>query len=278
MAFAAVLALAPAAEARKFSGRFKFPSSRSGFQAPTNGGYIPNAPIRQVSTVQCTAVSYTKNFKRSVDAHVAAITEAFAYACDNQPQAGYAYKIKEAMRHASAQYDAGLAYAKAISAAETECTASGNAWGCAAAYAYSAAWADAVVSAHATAWSEAIALCDCDFNGQEVATTTDALAWELRHLNAEVSSYSEAHVCVDRDEAKFDFSAQTCVQDIYATVFAKSVSLAVLTGKCYPKDVAVGDADIGEFLSIATAEAKAEINTYEIEGCVGEIDLYNPYH
>jgi hypothetical protein len=118
------------------------------------------------------------------------------------------------------------AFAKAIAVASTTCTSSGNAWGCASAYAHASAWATATASAHAKAWAAAKNACYCDGKLQIVESDADAEAFELKKLVAKVTAAADAYTCVEPTDpgdvsTTYDNAAQTCIQDIYATVLAK---------------------------------------------------------
>jgi hypothetical protein len=148
------------------------------------------------------------------------VTAAWAYACTTPIKSNWPQFVYKAYTDEAKHWEEGFAFAKAISTARTYCKSSGNAWGCAAAYAHAQAWADATVSAHASAWSEAVSQCHCD-KEQTAAAQTDGHAHEFKKLVAKVESVASAHVCVDGDDDASDYDAQTCVQDIYARVFAQ---------------------------------------------------------
>lgn len=260
-----VLAVAPAVQA---SPRYpsKFPPKKA---APPNDGYKTTYKSHS-SSVKCKAVATTYNFQASEDAHVSAVTSAWVHACKTPYYPDWSYSVYKAYKDAAYKWDNGFAFAKAIAVAKTTCRSSGNAWGCAAAYAHAQAWAKATASAHASAWADAVAQCKCD-KAQTVAAQADGHADEFKKLVAKVEAVADAHVCVDQyDQYASDYDAQTCVQEIYFHVFAKSISKAVIKGFCivYPWD----DAKYGHFKAEALAEAEATINVKEIKGCVGYVD------
>jgi hypothetical protein len=148
-----------------------------------------------------------------------AVTRAWAYACKSKIEDGWGVKVYDAWK--DHQSDEGYAFAKAIAVAKTTCTSAGNAYGCAAAYAHAQAWATATVSAHAIAWAEAVAQCDCDDKTETATASADAYAHEFRTLMAKVQAEASSHVCALGNENASDRDAQTCLQDLYATVFAK---------------------------------------------------------
>jgi hypothetical protein len=150
-----------------------------------------------------------------------AVTAAWKYACNSKIEDGWGYKVYKAYTDSTSDYDYGRAFAKAIAVAKTTCNSKGNAYGCAAAYAHAQAWAAATVSAHASAWAEAIAECDCDDKTQTVDAQAVAYAAEFRLLISKVEAVASANVCVYGDDYGSDYDAQTCLQDLYATVFAK---------------------------------------------------------
>jgi dGTP triphosphohydrolase len=150
-----------------------------------------------------------------------AVTAAWKYACNSKIEDGWGYKVYDAWKEEDYKYDEGRAFAKAIAVARATCTSSGNAYGCAAAYANAKAWSKATVSAHAKAWADAIAQCKCDGKTQTAEASASAYASEFRTLIAKVEALASAHVCVHGDDYASEYDAQTCLQDIYATVFAK---------------------------------------------------------
>jgi hypothetical protein len=155
------------------------------------------------------------------------VTAAWLYACNTPIKPKWYHSVHEVYVDKAKDWDEGFAFAKAISTARTYCKSSGNAWGCAAAYAHAQAWAKATVSAHASAWSEAVAKCHCD-KEQIVAAQADGHAYEFKKLVAKVEAVASAHVCVSGSDQASDYDAQTCVQDIYAHVFAKVRTLPQL--------------------------------------------------
>jgi hypothetical protein len=148
-----------------------------------------------------------------------AVTAAWLYACNTGFKPKWPYYVYEVFSDKAKASDKGFAFATAIATARTVCTSSGNAYGCASAYAHAQAWAKATVKAHASAWAEAVAKCKCD-KTQTVAAKADGEASEFKKLVAKVEAVAKATVCVYGDDYESDEEAQTCVQDIYAHVFA----------------------------------------------------------
>jgi hypothetical protein len=156
-----------------------------------------------------------------------AVTSAWVHACKTAYYPDWSYSVYKAYKDASYDSDKGFAFAKAIAVAKTTCRSSGNAWGCAAAYAHAKAWATATVSAHASAWAEASAQCNCD-KAQTAYAQADGHASEFLLLSANVEAVANSHVCVSGSESRSDYQAQTCVQDIYAHVFARVRTCSLL--------------------------------------------------
>ena len=113
------------------------------------------------------------------------------------------------------------AFAKAVATVEVACDSEGNAYGCAAAYAYASSWAQAAAFAHGEAWAQAVQECQCAGNDQTTAANADAYASETFALIAEVEAIADKFVCSAGDSSSSDSEAQTCLQDIYAWVTAK---------------------------------------------------------
>lgn len=149
------------------------------------------------------------------------MAEAWKYACTSSVDDGWVEKVYKVWKDKSSKYDEGLAFAKAIAVAKTECDSTGNAYGCAAAYAHAKAWALAAVSAHASAWAEARAKCTCDEKTEEVSAGADAYAHEFEYLTANVTATAESHICVEHTQYASNSEEQTCIQGLYAKVFAK---------------------------------------------------------
>jgi hypothetical protein len=148
-----------------------------------------------------------------------AVTKATVTACDTPYSASWFFSVYEAYKATLYAYDSGFAFAKAVAATRTKCNSSGNAYGCASAYAFAEAWADATFEAHASAWAKAIGKCNCD-KEQIVKAKAFGSASEFKEVVAKVKALSKSAVCVSGNETREDRDAQTCVQDIYATVFA----------------------------------------------------------
>jgi hypothetical protein len=148
-----------------------------------------------------------------------AVTRAVVVACDTPYSSGWFFTVYEAYKDSLRVYDRGFAFAKAIAATKTTCTSSGNAYGCASAYAYAQAWSDATFKAHAAAYAKALGRCKCD-KEQIVKAKAFGNASEFKKVVAKVEALAQSAVCVSGNESKSDSDAQTCVQDIYATVFA----------------------------------------------------------
>lgn len=124
-----------------------------------------------------------------------------------------------------------FAFAKAVATVEVACTSEGNAYGCAAAYAFAQSWAQAAAMAHAEAWAQAVQQCECGGKDQITAAEADAFASETFKLTAEVEALAQASVCAGFGSSASDGDAQTCIQDIYAWVYAKVCAPASL-GEC----------------------------------------------
>lgn len=202
------------------------------------------------------------------------MTEAWAYACEHPPADYYWWThVYDAMRRKLEDHAGGFAFAEAIATAETYCRSSGNAWGCAAAYAHAQAWAEASISAHADAWADAIAQCTCNDKTQTVFAEAQNYAYLSEYITAKVSSVAESKVCVDGDDEKYDYDQQTCIQDIYAVAWAKSISAAVISGSCFPASY-YDSSEAGEFLAAAQADVDVDITKTEIYGCIDDVDYY----
>jgi hypothetical protein len=149
---------------------------------------------------------------------------AWQEACSKEVSPTYLRDIYDVFR-AEASTKAGAeaqAFAKAIATARTTCKADGNAYGCAAAFAHSAAWATAAAEAHAQAWALAIQQCPCDDKMQSMQADADAHADETALLTARVEAVASAEICSQPNGIKRTHAqAQTCLQDIYALVYAK---------------------------------------------------------
>lgn len=233
----------------------------------------------QESRAKCVGEGTATNFKLSQNAHVEAVTAAWEYACNSKVDDDWVSKVHKVWKDKDVQYDSGVAFAKAIAVAKTACDSEGHAYGCAAAYAHAKAWAEATLSAHAKAWAEAIAKCTCDEKEQQAAAGADAYAHEMRTLMAKVEAAASSHICVSGTQYESDYDAWTCIQDLYGTVFAKSISLAAIKGKCVSKnyydDTAV---EYGTYTAKALADAQAKIVVEELEGCVNYADHSIPHH
>lgn len=252
------VALAPATEAR-------YPT-----KAPPNDGYVTSYRSYR-SSVKCEATATTYNFAASKDAHAEAVTKAAVYACNTPYGKNWIYSVYKVYTDAAKDYDYGFAFARAIAATKAKCNSSGNAYGCASAYAYAQAWADAVFKAHAEAWAKALAKCKCD-KEQIVKAQAYGKADEFYKLVAKVEALAKSSVCVKGDDYDVDSDAQTCIQEIYAHVFAYSLSKAIIQGFCV-RIPSFYDLQYGNFVAKAVAEADAKIDIKEIKGCVGYIDL-----
>lgn len=272
---AGALALAPAADARrsrKGFGGFDFPTKK-----PSNNG-ITVTKSEGFSSAKCTAVAFTFNASAAKSAHVSVISEAWAYACSSDPgDPDWWKKIAVAAAEQSRRKDAkGFAFAKAVAVAATACKSEGNAYGCASAYAYAQAWAEAIAEGTAEAWAEAISECECDNKDQIAAAQADAYAKEVYELTAKVEALASSHVCVKGDDADADFDAQTCLQNIYFSVWAKAIAKAAIVGVCVDKHVFNKDIDYGAYTAAALAEAEVEVDIVDKKGCVYGIDLSYP--
>jgi len=153
-----------------------------------------------------------------------AVAEAWKYACslDAKFDDWYWAHIYKNMIDVYGEKEFGFAFAKAVAATAAQCDTDGNAYGCAASFAYSAAWATAAASAHAEAWAEAVQKCNCNGKEQITAANSDAYATESKYFKAQVEAVAESSACgyYGYDDAP-DADAQTCVQNIYFTSIAK---------------------------------------------------------
>jgi hypothetical protein len=109
---------------------------------------------------------------------------------------------------------------QAVSSASAECISSGNAYGCAAAFAYARAWAEAVASAHAGAFSLAINKCTCRGEPQEVIASNYGSASVFEELVVDVEAVASAKVCVKGNASAHASVLASCQQTVYADVFA----------------------------------------------------------
>lgn len=276
LAIAAALALAPSAEAGfkgRFAKRFGFPSRQN---RPRNTGGFRSHRTVQVSSSKCHAVANSKSFVAYRDAHVHAVKSAWLHACSTEVNEYYWADIYKHIEKSDGAY----AFAKAMTEVHGSCRTRGNAYGCAAAYSYATAWADAVATVHAAAWSEAIAECKCnpDLVSTIVATESDSYASEAAYLAADVQSLSRGHTCAKGYQRKSFYQAQTCLQNVYATILAKAVAKAAIDGECVHRHNWQDTQNYQEYTAEAYTEATAKITLEHVYGCVPYVDGYNPYH
>lgn len=168
----------------------------------------------------CLACCLT-SFNSGITMDAIAVTDALAYACTTPMTDPWSYEVREVVKdRANPKEVNGYAFAKAIATVKTYCRSRGNAWGCAAAYAHAKAWAQATISAHAAAWAEAVAKCPCD-KEHVVAAEAYGHADEFQELIASVEAAAYNKICVDGNDKKEGYAAETCVQNLYATALAK---------------------------------------------------------
>lgn len=196
------------------------------------------------------------------------------------------------------------AFARAIAATRTTCNAKGNAYGCASAYAFSQAWAKATAKATARAWATAIAKCKCNRKFQVNAAQSDVWAREHKKLIAKVKAVASSSVC-SKGGFKSTSDAQTCLQDVYAWVYAQvrtlplprdlwpglrlrlqsdavvsrarvlttsrhpvqAIAKAAIKGKCVSLKGKKSSLSYGKFTAKALADAQATIRISTISGC-----------
>lgn len=191
------------------------------------GGNGASSTFSFGSSSSCTAKSSTQSYSTAIDAHVSAVAGAFATACVPQYD-GSVDALADKFNKLSA-----LAVANAIADASTECTSSGDAFGCAKAGASAQSWASATAEANARAVSEALGNCGtCTADAANVTAAGENLASTLVDLTTEATANAESFACVKGDQAASSEAFANCFAEAYAQVFARASAYALLEGKC----------------------------------------------
>lgn len=245
-----------------------FKGVKFGGKKPKNTGFKKTVKTH-TSRARCTAVSKTHNFAFSKSVHVRAVAYVWKNACRLRPNGKFVKTLHDKWVDYDSDQGEGRAFARAIATAKTTCNSSGNAYGCASAYAFAQAWSKATAKATGRAWATAIAKCKCDGKTQVNAAQADVWAREHKKLIAKVQAVAEAHVCTKKGGGKVSaFDAQTCIQDVYAWVYAQAIAKAAIKGKCVSLKGKKSSLSYGKFTASALADAQATVTISEIKGCV----------
>lgn len=209
------------------------------------------------SSVVCKSTATAVSYSKSADGFASAMADAFKYGCSLKLDDKWSVMVD--YMH---DYDDAYAFAYAAASTSAECKSTGNAYGCAAAYANAKAWADAVLEVWAGAWATAINYCDCGGKGGNVAIATNyGKAHEFERLVAEVEAEAHSKVCVYGDDEAVATADSYCLHSIYAVGFAKAFALALIDGQCYDYHYD------GGLDATAISAAKAKIERWDYIDC-----------
>lgn len=212
----------------------------------------------QKSSITCTAHASSKGYSKAKDAHLYAVTTAIKYGCSHKIDKDWRKEVEKKFLD-----DSAYAVAEVWAKADATCKGEGNVYGCAAAYAVAKRWAKAWGSAYADAYADAYNSCKCNKKRQEAGAYAFGTAEEMVDLVAKVSAVAEADVCIYGTGYESSHVESHCLQKVYANLWAKSISKALIEGDCY-KGL---DAD-------AYIKAEAVIDTWEYVDCASHAKDY----